>query len=592
MILESLAEMARREGLVDEPAFQSMPVRWVVDIDEQGCFESLIDTGYEERTEGKKKPRTLYPMRKIPRRSGRTSGDQEEFLVDKSDYVLGFLPDGADGGERSLRRQRMFAGALARANADVQSPALTAVLAFLQSDDERQRCVDQLAAKQFVSNDLFTFRVGDTMLDEEPVLRNWWAERVAETSQAGDMGQCLLCGNRKAIVDKHDSLKLPGAVTSGVALVSFNSGAFEKYGLERNENAPICRDCMVAYVNGLRRCLEPRYPKPHGGSFSQQSMRLSEDTVAVYWDDASSGISSALHFLSDGPGEVKALLESPWKGLSPAAPEARFYCLILTGTQGRASVRGMHTSTLGKVVENLIGEQAGKRGYFTCIEAAGYREEPAPIKVLEASLAVQGKLDSLPPGIASEVFLSAVMGHALSPWFLAATVGRTRAERTLTRPRAALLHLYFQRHPNLELRKTPMSLDVETLDPAYRYGRLLAVLERLQIRALKRTPNSTIVDRFYAAASTRPATAFPRLISLAQNHLRSLNVGAGFFSGKIEEIVAGLDGAKGFRPTLNLEEQGRFALGYFHQKNALYGSSAQADAAEDTPNNETEETQQ
>lgn len=588
MILESLAEMARREGLVEEPAFQSMPVRWVVDIDEQGRFEALNDTGYEEKTDAEKKPKTLYQMRKIPRRSGRTSGDQEEFLVDKSDYVLGVLPDGVDGGERSLRRMRMFTDALVRAQAEVPCPALTAVIAFLRSDVERQRSIDELAAKQFVSNDLFTFRVGDTMLDEAPELRIWWAERVAATSQAGNAGQCLICGANKAIVDKHDSLKLPGAVTSGVALVSFNSGAFEKYGLERNDNAPICRDCMVAYVNGMRRCLEPRYPRPDGRSFSQQSIRLSDDTVAVYWDDASSDVSSLLRFLNDDPREVKALLESPWKGLSPATPTARFYCLILTGAQGRASVRGMHTGTLGNVVENLRGE----RGYFACLEAAGYREEPAPIRALEGSLAVQGKLGSLPPGIAGEVFLSAVLGRPLSQWFLSAVVGRTRAEHAITRPRAALLHLYFQRRPKRELRNTPMSLDVETPDPAYRYGRLLAVLERLQIRALKRTPNSTIVDRFYPAASTRPATAFPKLLSLAQNHLRSLDAGARFFSEQIEEIVAGLDGARGFRPTLNLEEQGRFALGYFHQKNAFYGISTQPGAAQDPAANKTEETQQ
>jgi len=51
--------------------------------------------------------------------------------------------------------------------------------------------------------------------------------------------------------------------------------------LDRNGNAPICRDCMVAYVNGLRRCLEENYPKPDGGSFTKQSMRLSDDTTAV-----------------------------------------------------------------------------------------------------------------------------------------------------------------------------------------------------------------------------------------------------------------------------------------------------------------------
>jgi CRISPR-associated protein Csd1 len=98
----------------------------------------------------------------------------------------------------------------------------------------------------------------------------------------------------------------------------------------------------------------------------------------------------------------------------------------------------------------------------------------------------------------------------------------------------------------------------------------LAVLEDLQIRYHNgHKPNSTIVDRFYAAASTRPATAFPRLLTLAQNHLRSVPY-ADLYSRKIEEILGGLEGAEGFKSTLNLEQQGRFALGYFQQKNEIF----------------------
>jgi CRISPR-associated protein Csd1 len=120
------------------------------------------------------------------------------------------------------------------------------------------------------------------------------------------------------------------------------------------------------------------------------------------------------------------------------------------------------------------------------------------------------------------------------------------------------------------MEKPPMSLDADVTDAAYRYGRLLAVLEDLQIRYHNgHKPNSTIVDRFYAAASTRPATAFPRLLTLAQNHLRSVPY-ADLYSRKIEEIVGGLDGAEGFKSTLNLEQQGRFALGYFQQKNEIF----------------------
>lgn len=224
----------------------------------------------------------------------------------------------------------------------------------------------------------------------------------------------------------------------------------------------------------------------------------------MYWDDESSELAEALWWLNnDDPSAVKALLQAAWKGEKPAFPNARFYCLLLSGAQGRATVRGMHTSTVEKVAIQI-------RSYFDCIEAAGYTEKPAPIFVLIRSLAVQGKLDSLPPGLAAEVFLSAVLGKPLSNRFLAAAVGRIRAERDVTRPRAALLNLYFQRKGE----GVPMSLDTDSTDPAYRYGRLLAVLEALQINYHGgRKPNSTIVDRFYAAASTRPATVFPRLLT-------------------------------------------------------------------------------
>lgn len=570
MILESLAKMAHRDRLVEEPAFQSVPVRWIVNLDAEGHFCGLDDTAYTPPAEGKRKPKVQYKLREVPRRSGRTSGDKAEFLVDKSDYVLGVLPEGSTGRDRSDLRRSLFLNDLRQAAIIVSHPALSAVIAFLEDDAQRQLCIDRLIETPFASNDLFTFRAGDVLLDELPELRSYWSSRVTESSQNQATKQCLLCGKQKPIVEKHDSIKLPGAVTSGVALVSFNSDAFEKHGLSRNENAPICRDCMVAYVNALRRCLDRRYPRPDGdGHFSPQSVRLSADTVAVYWDDECSAISAGLWALdSDDPSAVKSVLHSPWEGLRPAAPASGFYCLLLTGAQGRASVRGMHIGTLGEVIENLRGGP-DKTGYFTCLEAAGFREKPAPISLLIRSLAVQGKLENLPPELSAEVFLSAVLGKPLSHWFLGAAVNRIRAEREVTWARAALLHLFFQRNPNPDLRKTPMSLDVDSPDPAYRYGRLLAVLERLQIRALKRTPNSTIVDRYYSAASTRPATAFPRLLSLAQYHLRSVDYPAGF-SKDIGEILAGLEGAKGFKPTLSLEEQGRFALGYFHQRNAHF----------------------
>src|SRR5208337_2141870 len=123
----------------------------------------------------------------------------------------------------------------------------------------------------------------------------WWASRGDEANDQTERKQCLICGRVDVPTRLHDSLKLPGAVTSGVPLISFNSGAFEKHGLSGNDNAPVCRACMVAYVNALRRCLDDKYPNSKGGgTFPQQSVRLSNDTTAVYWDEQSSDLTAKL----------------------------------------------------------------------------------------------------------------------------------------------------------------------------------------------------------------------------------------------------------------------------------------------------------
>ena len=128
-----------------------------------------------------------------------------------------------------------------------------------------------------------------------------------------------------------------------------------------------------------------------------------------------------------------------------------------------------------------------------------------------------------------------------------------------------------------------MGLDKEDTRPGYRMGRLLSVLEQLQ---RSQRQKATIVERFYGAASTRPATVFPALIRLAQHHLPRSS-GKGFFQGRLGEV---LDGVGGFPATLNLEQQGLFALGYYHQRQEFFRSNAAPDAAAADSEQEKDET--
>lgn len=563
MILHELKALALREGLVDDPAFESKPVPWIIVLDEDGGYQGLRDT-YQEvpLPEGKKgKPKRQAAMFPIPRRLGRTSKAVSDFLVDKSEYVLGVEPDGKRSAEDLDTRRVLFSDLLRDASVSAESHAGKAVSVFLGNDADRERCAIDLAERGYAGNDLFTFRVDGEMLHEDEALRAWWISRAqeSETPDGNAQRQCLLCGNDRTAVDKHDSLQIAGCVTSGVSLVTFNSAAFEKYGLERNDNAPVCRECMTAYVEGLRRLINARYISARTGEpLAPQNIRLSGDTTAVYWASVQDELVGALSDLMYSPQKVRDLIHSPHRGQRSSGAADRFFCLVVSGAQGRAMLRSMHTGTLAELEANLAS-------FFDSIRLEGDREEPRPLGFLLRSLVLQGKLDRLPPKLASEVFLGVLFGTRLPRFVLSAAIQRNHAEQKVTPERAALLQLFFASHDQKEV--PTMSLDVVTTDAPYRLGRLLSAYEQLQRRAQGGNLNRTLVDRYFGAASTRPGTVFPQLVRLSQNHLGKLGQNGGYFQGLITGIVDGIDS---FPSMLTLEEQGRFALGYYHQRQAFF----------------------
>lgn len=111
-----------------------------------------------------------------------------------------------------------------------------------------------------------------------------------------------------------------------------------------------------------------------------------------------------------------------------------------------------------------------------------------------------------------------------------------------------------------------VQLDPSHPSVAYHCGRLLAVLEQVQRLAIP-SAQTTIVDRFFGTASSAPASVFGRLLRGAQPHLAKLERDRRpayiALQRRLEEILAGIGT---FPRTLTLEEQGLFALGYYHQR--------------------------
>jgi CRISPR-associated protein Csd1 len=604
MILQSLRELARRERLVDDPAFESKPVRWVVRLKRDGRFVGVYDTNQTPlAVEGKKsKPRPEAKMMLIPRRRGRTVNIAADFLVDKAEYALGLVPGGETATGKTLKRRADFVNFLHQVQGATACPLLSSVLTFLEDGEASAQCARKLGEQgDFATNDLFAFEVDGEYLQDAEELREWWVERARIPRKvSGQERQCLMCGRSAEVVEKHNTIQIRGGSTSGIPLVSFNKEAFEKYGWKSSRNAPICKDCMTAYVEGLRRLTKPRYfISSSERTVGPLSTSLTADTTAVYWADADSELVSALPFLRDDPKKVRDLLLSPYKGVrvSPGVTD-RFYCLILSGAQGRAVVRKIHTGTVDELEANL-------RRYFAAIDVERPdRSAPIPLFRLLQSMVLQGKLDRLPPGLGSELWLASLFGHPLSRLFLAALIARNRAERKVPAERAALLQFYFAGRNSTpqftssepidaddnKRKEPPMSLDPENKDAPYLLGRLLAILETAQVAAQGRNLKRTIVDRFYGAASTRPGVVFPQLIQTAQHHLakadKKYKGWATNLEKELEAIIWGIEFG-GFRTTLTLEQQGNFALGYYHQRHKKKGGPAES--LPDTNETSTEE---
>ena len=412
----------------------------------------------------------------VPRRAGKTSAALADFLVDKSEYVLGVCRQDKLAkprkAEELAKRCGLFREAIEAAHRGTCAPALRAVADFLSNHEARGCCAMEAETGGYKNNDLFAFDYQGRLVHDIPEVQAYFSTRRHNTTDASV--PCLVCGNARPPVDKHPGVKLPGGTTSGVALVSFNSNAFESYGLSRNENAPVCRECADAYTTALNRCIERDYVNPEGEVLSRRSIWIPPATVAVYWAERGDGFIDIFGSLFDqaDPEAVKSLFDAPHAGRAPADLdlEARFYCLLLSGAQGRAIVRGLHTETLGAVKENV-------RNYFRSLEIGS--DAPFPLWVLSGSICLQGKTDNLPPGLAGDFFLSILFGRPFPRTLIAAAVGRCRAERKVPPARAALLRACLIRNRSFNLEVT-VSLDIENTQPAYRLGRLLAVLERLQ----------------------------------------------------------------------------------------------------------------
>lgn len=603
----------------------------------EDCRESIEERSYGKK--GKESIRTkLVPRLELVPGETKPSGSGLNpcFLWDNAAYLLGYSDP--KGGEKKAARAREACRETRRRyllfENLLHSEAYSAFCRFLEQWEAGSPLPEGTPPDILIANGMIDV-LGLGPLHRRQELIDWWKGQGAALWKSGNpdpgslrrsadsekTAMCLITGERAPIAELHEpAIKgVAGAQVTGAKLVSFNCRAFESYGKTQSLNAPVSRRAAFAYCNALNYLL--------GNSASRRRLG---DTTLVYWADApaqqrseleaifaqcmdgdiddadASGTpadpgSPAAELLHPGPADgegsdapqpppaqdeallsrVRECVRSIAAGIVPrtvidSSGETPFYILGLAPNAARLSVRFYRESDFGELLGNLAAH-----GAAISLKPRGRAfKDPALITPRLILRETARDSNDIPPVYAGQL-MRAILWKLPYPDSIAmAIIRRFRADCRINYIRCAYLKAWLTRkQPQLNI--TTM-LDTSNQEPGYLLGRLFAALQKTQDDALGNV-NRTLRDAFYASASANPAGIFPRLLKLYPHHLAKIdNPGRRIARERlVQDIIGGLDSRSGFPKQLNLEQQGLFAIGYYHQMQAFY--TAKSDSTPDAP---------
>lgn len=590
MILQALNDYYRRKCDDPDPA-QRLPVfgleqkeiPFILEINAEGELLQLRDT---RELQGKKKIARVF---RVPMGIKKTSGVAANLLWDTLEYVLGVDTKGKP--ERVAEQNAAFRARIAALpDAAREDAGIQAVMRFLQHIDLAQLERQPAWAEALESNAVLSFRLqGDMdLVCQRPAVVH--AALNVATDDHSPQAMCLVTGDQAPVERLHASIKgVWGAQTSGANIVSFNARAFESYGKteRQGENAPVSRAAAFAYTTALNHLLRKD---------SSQRMQVG-DASTVFWAEKQDPFETIFgNIFQDTPDgstdAVRTLLNAVHSGKWGQSDESlRYHVLGLAPNAARISIRFYHCVTLHE-----LGQRVAQ--HFEDLSLARGPHDPLYPSLfrLLTAVALQNKADHIPPNLGGAV-VDAIFAGVNTPYpslWLNAAVGRCRAEQNVNYLRAAAIkaclnrqqrHAQFSTQPLAPEKEFLPMLDLSNTNPAYRLGRLFAVLERIQEESAGGPGklNATIRDRYYGAASSTPVAVFTTLLRLKNAHLKKLAVGrVAWFEKLLGEVLGPVTD---FPKHLPLPDQGRFALGYYHQRQNFFTKKTD-DTTTDTPSSE------
>lgn len=587
MLIKALCDYSTAANLCgDTEAYYKQVIDFEILLALDGTVTAIQDL--RKPIEGTK--RYITPELLLPEQRGNTTVIYSYLIEHRREYIFGLE---REKGKNSFKTIPGKAGKKSKHDTfcernlpffeEIDSDICKAYCSFIRTWNPDLQTENEILLQMGANFDNARFCFGldgspEIMLHEDPrVKENYQAlllEEQKEKQATQQTGFCSILGERLPICEMHDKLK---GIGSQAKLVSFGKdqtdrNAFYSYGKSLGYNCNISEKAMKQYTAALNFLLADN---GHHKNFG--------DMVVVYFamkqnDAAECDAFSLLFgdFASDQKETVDQETEKDLnqvynyaktgvlKDLSGMDPDSIFYVAGLTANSSRICTKFVVRNRFGVILEHVAAHQKDIR----ILE----KQKPVSMYWIQKQLVSPKSKDAkVPPPLIAGLFASILNGTRYPDALLATVIARVKTDTDETQQkkvnhiRAGLIKGCLNRKAKKE--EITMSLNLDNTNQAYLCGRLFAVLEKIQQDASGGNLNRTIKDSYFSSACSKPATVFPKLIQLSQNHLKKVEYVL-FYQKLCGDIIDQLEDA--FPSTLSLDEQGKFIIGYYQQNKALY----------------------
>ena len=561
MILKALYEYYQRHGNLPKKGLELKEIGYLIVIDECGTF-----LGIESRMIDKKRAQQFLVPQTVHRSGRKFIGN---YLWDNCEYVTGYSEK--NQGKSVLCNKAFIERVKELKKEFPQNIVVNAISNFYNKYQSIYAVLkdDALWKEMSTSTKNVSFLLQGSVsiaATDGDVIR--WS---GDNTECAEVRSCLVTGRQGKIARVHAKVPLQGNAFS--SLVSFKDGkGYDSYGKQQGANAPISEDAEFAYTTALNHLLD---------SNSRNKFVLGSRTF-LFWasKDDEAGQKAEDSFFSlfgfneqeDDPNrgveQVRKVFAAIYKGTLKTTSEDVFYILGLAPNAARIAVTYWAEIPLRKFSETICK-------HFDDMEVVDTRMEKKPYMSLRniiSAVTLGGKVSDATPNLADAVVKSIFEGLPYPQTLFASCVRRIRAEsgekdkNSVYITRAAIIKAYLNRIGNN--RKIQVMLDKENTNQGYLCGRLFAVLDKIQEEA---NNQHSIRERYMNAASSTPAAVFSTILNLSNHHVENLkSEGRKINFEKLkQEIISKID-ADGFKTQLDLQDQGRFFIGYYHQRQDFF----------------------